>query len=199
MLIIIFHWFFTCRLVAGVTSSLIWSLWRLLMCCSPEAYKKPCDLRDCWVQEQNHYPAYNYDFQSLSFELAPSLAYFFFFILPSMTSKSLHSQVCLSGGGVCRHTGFFFSLSVLSTEHNSAIIQMVSTEESGRVWPALRKWCQLPQQRPEPKKGWMKSEEQRAQGTKTSGERLQGKLGRIWRFHRETRTKKRKAIALASA
>lgn len=139
MLIIIYHWFFTCHLVAGVTSSFIWSLSRLLMCCSPEAYKKPCDLRDCWAQEQNHYPACNYDFQSLSFEPAPSLAYFFFLYAPQYDIQiSALSGVSLRGC-VCRHTGFFLSLSVLSTEHNSAIIQMVSTEESGRVWPALRK------------------------------------------------------------
>lgn len=98
MLVIIFHWFFTCHLVARVTSSLIWSLSRLLMCCGPEAYKKPCDLLDCWVQEQNHYPACNYDFQSLSFEFAPSLPYFFF--CSPLWHPNLCALRCVSPG-VC--------------------------------------------------------------------------------------------------
>lgn len=121
---------------------------------------------------------------------------FFFFWCPRLWHPKRCTLRCLSAGRVCHHTRFFspdFPPSRLNTTLPSS--EQCLTRRAGEcVWPALRKWCQLCSKRLQPgeEKNKLKSGEQseRERSRENGDGRLRGKLHRIWRFYRETRTKK---------
>lgn len=166
------------------------------MCRSSQAdQQKKLKLYDCWVQERNHYLDCNYDFLSLFLLNSFSSPPIFFLLPPFMTSEAVHSQVSLREACVSSHSLLFAWLSPLSTQYNSAIIRTVSNQESGRVRVTCsEKMMPTLQQKTSTRGGKKKlksGEQSERERSRENGDgRLPGKLHRIWRFYRETRTKK---------
>lgn len=118
----------------------------------------------------------------------------FFFWCPRLWNPKRCTLRCLSAC-VSSHSLLFAWLSPLSTQYNSAIIRTVSNQESGRVRVTCsEKMMPTLQQKTSTRGGKKKlksGEQSERERSRENGDgRLRGKLHRIWRFYRETRTKK---------
>lgn len=164
------------------------------MFCSPEAYKKNLviSVTPGYKNRTITQPVIMTFRVFLLNSLPP--APIFYFLLPSMTSKSLHSQVCLSGG-VCVVTLASFS-PVLCSQLNTTLpsSKWCLRRRAGECDPLWENDVNYHSKDLNQKRdGWkVRSREQRAERQAVRG-------CRIWRFYRETRTKKRKAATLAPA